>query len=68
MTTVDGVDVWMVSPDGSHVNFTNPQKDTATIIASYCAFGITLTVPVFLGPCLYTAYFIRQQWHIEHCK
>ncbi|KAF6525377.1 hypothetical protein HZS61_011730 [Fusarium oxysporum f. sp. conglutinans] len=66
MTTVDGVDVWMVSPDGSHVNFTNPQKDTATIIASYCAFGITLIVPVFLGPCLYTACFIRQQWHIEH--
>ncbi|EGU76351.1 hypothetical protein IWW34DRAFT_908742 [Fusarium oxysporum f. sp. albedinis] len=66
MTTVDGVDVWLASPDGSRVNFTNPQRDIATVTASYCAFGIAITVPVILGPSLYAAYYIRREWHIEH--
>ncbi|KAF4496342.1 Integral membrane [Fusarium agapanthi] len=66
MITVDGVDVWLAPPDGSHVNYTNPQTDIATVIASYCAFCITLTIPVILGPSLYAAYYIHRKRHIEH--
>ncbi|KAG4282269.1 hypothetical protein FPRO04_13313 [Fusarium proliferatum] len=66
MITVDGVDVWLAPPDGSHVNFTSPQRDIATVTASYCAFGITLMVPVILGPSLYATHYIRGKWHIEN--
>ncbi|KAF5704655.1 integral membrane protein [Fusarium mundagurra] len=66
MITVDGVEVWLAPPDGSHVNFTNPQRDIATVTASYCAFGIALTVPVILGPSLYATHYIRGKWHIQH--
>ncbi|KAF5978431.1 integral membrane protein [Fusarium coicis] len=64
MITVDGVEVWLVSRDGSHVN--NPQRDIATVAAGYCAFGITLAVPVILGPSLYATHYIRGKWHIQN--
>jgi hypothetical protein len=67
--SVNGVQVLMEAPVGYHVNFANPQKDTATIIASYWAFGIGFLVSVlFLGQSLYTASFIRRAWRIENCK
>lgn len=66
---VDGVEVLVQPPEGYHVNFTHPFKDTATINSSYWAFGIEFTVAVFfLGQRIYSALFILRKWRIDDCK
>ncbi|WQF85313.1 hypothetical protein CDEST_10327 [Colletotrichum destructivum] len=63
---VDGVEVMMAPPENYHVNFTNPFKDTATINASYWAFGIEFAVALlFLAQRVYTASFILRKWRSD---
>ncbi|KAF6824287.1 hypothetical protein CMUS01_10322 [Colletotrichum musicola] len=64
--TVDGVEVLVAPPEGYHVNFTHPFKDTATINSSYWAFGIEFFVAfLFLSQRVYTATFILKRWRID---
>ncbi|GJD00004.1 integral membrane protein [Colletotrichum higginsianum] len=66
---VDGVEVMMAPPENYHVNFTNPFKDTATINASYWAFGIEFAVALlFLAQRVYTASFILRKWRSDDCQ
>lgn len=66
---VNGVEVLIEPPEGYHVNFTHPYKDTVTINSSYWAFGIEYFVALlFLGQRVYTASFVLGKWHRDDCR
>jgi hypothetical protein len=66
---IDSVEVGMAPPAGYNVDFANPTVDTATVNASYVAFGIMFPVAfLFLSSRMYTALFVLRKFQIDDCK
>lgn len=65
---IGDVPVWTEPPDGYHVNFTNPHKDTALLYASSGDSISCLVSFLLMGIHFYVASFVTKNLSSRHCK